>query len=227
MTTTKDFSKLYKTIQKDISDALTDLQEMKIENKKGNQHLEQLKTQLTNIKNQFSSEINFLEVNSEWNKFTIAFFGETNAGKSTILEALRILLNEKKRREQIEQEDNAIRKLEREHSRGIETLISELENAYNSFGKITQNVRTDINELSNAVKEQDEKVEHLSKSLDNTKNTLKETEGILRRKMHPLRRMVKYGSVLVFSFITTVTMCSLFPDLVSIANTIIAYFMPR
>lgn len=227
MTTTKDFSKLYKAVQKDISDALTDLHEMKIENKKGNQHLEQLKTQLTNIKNQFSNEINFLEENSEWNKFTIAFFGETNAGKSTILEALRILHDEKKRRDQIEQEEKAVRKLEIEHSRSFEALIKDLEIAYNNFGKITHNVRTDINELYIAVKEQDEKVKSLSMSLDNTKKTLKETEDILRRKMHPFRRMVKYGSVLVFSFITTVTMCSLFPDLVSIANTIIAYFMPR
>ena len=31
---------------------------------------------------------------SEWKRFTIAFYGETNAGKSTLIEALRLLLNE-------------------------------------------------------------------------------------------------------------------------------------
>ncbi len=35
-----------------------------------------------------------LEKNAEWNTFTIAFYGETGAGKSTIIETLRILLQE-------------------------------------------------------------------------------------------------------------------------------------
>lgn len=224
MKTTKGISGLYKDIQTNISDALTDLHEMKIDNKKGNLHLEKLKQQLTNIRNQFSDEINFLEKNSEWDKFTIAFFGETNAGKSTILEALKILHDEKNRREQIEQEENSIRKLEKEHSKSIETLITNLEASYNNFGRITKNVRTDINELFNAVKEQDEKVKTLSYTLKNTENILKETEAVLKRKKHPLRRMVKYGSVSAFSFITAITLCLLYPDLL---NVILTIFMAR
>lgn len=39
-------------------------------------------------------EIRSLEENSEWNTFVMAFYGETNAGKSTIIESLRILLKE-------------------------------------------------------------------------------------------------------------------------------------
>ncbi|WP_158652253.1 coiled-coil domain-containing protein [Helicobacter bizzozeronii] len=35
-----------------------------------------------------------LEGNAEWEKLTIAFFGETNAGKSTLIEALRLLFKE-------------------------------------------------------------------------------------------------------------------------------------
>lgn len=40
-------------------------------------------------------ELNELKRISEWRKFTIAFYGETNAGKSTLIEALRIFLKEK------------------------------------------------------------------------------------------------------------------------------------
>lgn len=40
-------------------------------------------------------ELNELKKISEWKKFTIAFYGETNAGKSTLIEALRIFLKEK------------------------------------------------------------------------------------------------------------------------------------
>lgn len=39
-------------------------------------------------------QIKELEDNSEWEYFTVAFFGETNAGKSTIIETLRILFEE-------------------------------------------------------------------------------------------------------------------------------------
>ncbi|MDH1443196.1 DUF726 domain-containing protein [Pseudomonas sp. GD03721] len=38
-----------------------------------------------------------LQENAEWNTFTIAFYGETGAGKSTIIETLRILLQEPKK----------------------------------------------------------------------------------------------------------------------------------
>lgn len=41
-----------------------------------------------------------LASNAEWGVFTIAFFGETNAGKSTLIEALRILLQERTKLEE-------------------------------------------------------------------------------------------------------------------------------
>jgi len=46
------------------------------------------------LKTDLQKSIESLNLNSEWNKFTIAFYGETNAGKSTLIETLRILLNE-------------------------------------------------------------------------------------------------------------------------------------
>ncbi|MEC5218649.1 hypothetical protein RCH09_003623 [Actimicrobium sp. GrIS 1.19] len=48
----------------------------------------------TRISGEISDHITTLEQNAEWDTYTIAFYGETNAGKSTLIETLRILLNE-------------------------------------------------------------------------------------------------------------------------------------
>lgn len=48
---------------------------------------------------EIESEIDKLKSNAEWEYFTIAFFGETNAGKSTLIETLRILFAEQSKME--------------------------------------------------------------------------------------------------------------------------------
>jgi hypothetical protein len=48
----------------------------------------------THISDEIKEHIAALETNAEWDTFTIAFYGETNAGKSTLIETLRILLHE-------------------------------------------------------------------------------------------------------------------------------------
>ncbi|TXE88135.1 hypothetical protein FPD38_04680 [Campylobacter volucris] len=55
------------------------------------------------LKQNSIKELDVLKDNQEWNNFTIAFYGETNAGKSTLIEALRIYFKEKIKLEQEEQ----------------------------------------------------------------------------------------------------------------------------
>ena len=52
---------------------------------------------LTQYKQKTVQEIKELERLSEWDIFTVAFYGETNAGKSTLIESLRILLGEEQK----------------------------------------------------------------------------------------------------------------------------------
>lgn len=59
-----------------------------------------------------------LEKNAEWNTFTIAFYGETGAGKSTLIETLRILLQEPGKRASQE----AFRKLHEQYELTEENL---------------------------------------------------------------------------------------------------------
>ena len=51
---------------------------------------------------EFKKRIAELEADSEFEKFSIAFFGQTNAGKSTIIEALRVLFDEEGRKRKIQ-----------------------------------------------------------------------------------------------------------------------------
>lgn len=46
------------------------------------------------LSKELRSNIESLSKHAEWDTFTIAFYGETNAGKSTIIETMRMLLNE-------------------------------------------------------------------------------------------------------------------------------------
>ncbi|MCG3717833.1 hypothetical protein L5F50_01445 [Aliarcobacter butzleri] len=72
--------------------------------------------------NRFNKELDDLKKYQEWNDLTIAFYGETNAGKSTIIEALRLYFKEenkvnsqnefKKINKSIEEKKNEIIKVE-------------------------------------------------------------------------------------------------------------------
>lgn len=59
-----------------------------------NQAREEAIRRLTEHRSALLDRLAELEKNAEWNTFTIAFYGETGAGKSTLIETLRILLQE-------------------------------------------------------------------------------------------------------------------------------------
>lgn len=64
----------------------------------GNQDFESAlvnsRTLLEKMRDRTNEDIRELRKLSEWDTFTIAFYGETNAGKSTLIETLRILLGD-------------------------------------------------------------------------------------------------------------------------------------
>ena len=86
--------------------------------------------------NRFNKELDDLKKYQEWNDLTIAFYGETNAGKSTIIEALRLYFKEetkvksqnefKKIKKYIEEKKNEIIKIE-ERTKDIKSEIDCIE----------------------------------------------------------------------------------------------------
>lgn len=95
------FGKLYREIAATIDAASSDLSGLSIHHEEGRQKQKDLLKELQAVRSRFREELGLLEEHAEWEKLTVAFFGETNAGKSTIIESLRILLNEEGRQTEL------------------------------------------------------------------------------------------------------------------------------
>ena len=85
---------IYDFIDTTVNKILSDL-DKKSENQAVQGSKERVLKIVSSFKNQtLDNAISELKKNSEWGKLVIAFYGETNAGKSTLIEALRIYLGE-------------------------------------------------------------------------------------------------------------------------------------
>lgn len=99
----KEYKNLYNNISSNIKEELnvrianivSKLKKANFKHKDIRERVEKSKEQILEVNKELSKKILDLKNIHEWNKYTIAFFGETNAGKSTVIEALRISLKEK------------------------------------------------------------------------------------------------------------------------------------
>lgn len=91
---------------------MAEIEDLKVEHKEGKKELSNIMDRLRKIQTSFDGELDLLEQHAEWEKFTMAFFGETNAGKSTIIESLRILFKEESRQQLLEQNSQDLTKYE-------------------------------------------------------------------------------------------------------------------
>ena len=95
----------YETVGELLEEAVNKAESVELVGEDENAELIAINSTLKEINYAFKEEISKLEASSEWDKFCIAFFGETNAGKSTVIETLRIIYDEEQRRlEKMDQE---------------------------------------------------------------------------------------------------------------------------
>lgn len=87
----------YDKIIETLNSIITGFNSLNIANPKLVQQRRVLVDKLTLHLNDIKSEKDEAMLSNKWDKLNIGFFGETNAGKSTIIESLRILLNESSR----------------------------------------------------------------------------------------------------------------------------------
>lgn len=103
-------SRHYKEVREIISQSLRDANVyISTRDDEENKFFEEIKECLSDQDKVFKQEIDGLEKISDWNNFCISFFGETNAGKSTIIETLRIIYDEESRRKKIQKNNSGFR----------------------------------------------------------------------------------------------------------------------
>jgi hypothetical protein len=87
-------NKIYDFIIKNIEDIESELNSPSSDKKFDNARQQALQIIKAFREEKIEKTIQELKQSQEWNTFTIAFYGETNAGKSTIIESLRIYFQE-------------------------------------------------------------------------------------------------------------------------------------
>ncbi|WP_129139583.1 AAA family ATPase [Modicisalibacter coralii] len=88
-----DPRELYRGVNAELDDIISELAtESDDEQLNGAQR--EAHSLLREHRSNLQDQLEALEANAEWDTFTIAFYGETGAGKSTIIETMRILLKE-------------------------------------------------------------------------------------------------------------------------------------
>ncbi len=87
-----------KNIYIDVKKSIKDLQKIFENTDGGDERLrafnQEALEEFKNLESEGLKELESLKNNEEWEKFTIAFYGETGAGKSTLIECLRLFFKE-------------------------------------------------------------------------------------------------------------------------------------
>lgn len=134
------------------------------------EHTQQGREVLEKLHEQIHEQLSILDKYAEWDTYTIALYGETNAGKSTIIETLRILFGEEgKKQSQLEfkewQQKNGVTK---EAIKAVRQFIldteSELDTQKSSLKELSSELDCTISERGNVLNEKKQQWEDLKNS---------------------------------------------------------------
>lgn len=121
------------------------------------------------LKDEINEEYSTLSKNAEWDRFTIAFYGETNAGKSTIIETLRLLLNEETKM----RASKKFRELQEKNNiteQAFDTLQEEILKLENDIERIENDINILKETSSEGIKEKEAEVNLLKAKVEEEQN---------------------------------------------------------
>jgi len=161
----KSPNKIYTVILDEVNKLLESFESQERDEEIAKAQEEALK-KLNDFRREIQDSLLQLEKNSEWNVFNMAFYGETNAGKSTLIETLRILLSEpEKMRERQEfsrllEEYNNIQRSIEECQKSLSAIMDEskekMDKIENELTSVSDQLEKKKNEISAIKKDIDE-----------------------------------------------------------------------
>ena len=131
----------------------------------------EIENMVVNLEEQLGKAISVLENSAEWDNLTCAFYGETNAGKSTLIEFLRLSLkDELKHKEQFIFNELVNQYGISEENIGV--MEEELRNAILEKELQEKINKTKIGEVSNEISGLEQELDKLNKQLEQIKENM-------------------------------------------------------
>lgn len=160
MNNPQSFNRLYTNISDSINSAMADILSLNVEHDEGKRQIGNITDKLRDIQARFDSELHQLETQAEWETFTLAFFGETNAGKSTIIESLRILFEEESRQALLQQYADDLEQFKQVLTAHLESAREGLYDLYNEYANELSTINQSIDSVKKiAQNEAEERLE--------------------------------------------------------------------
>ena len=169
---------IYQKLENESDKILTKIREFDGSDKNIDDIKNEILKFVENTKHKISVGVNELKESSEWKTFIVAFYGETNAGKSTIIESLRILLNEKTKVKEIKK----FREFEQENNITAEDY-NKIENDISLCKKVIEDLTIENKKIGNEFLEKEHQIalqmEELVKIINEKKSELSKFQKLL------------------------------------------------
>lgn len=176
MNAPEDFNRLYSNVSDSIDSAMADILSINVEHKDGKREIGNITDKLRNIQTRFDSELHQLETQAEWDTFTLAFFGETNAGKSTIIESLRILFKEESRQALLQQHAYDLEQFTQALTVHLESVREGLHALYSEYTDELAAINQSTDRLTQIVQHEAQERNTLAKAEADAKTLLAQQE---------------------------------------------------
>lgn len=177
----------YADVQSVLNQANSDIGSVGIGDEDAMGEIDKVKESLTALTGKLQTEINSLEKNSEWDKLCIAFFGETNAGKSTIIDALRILYDEDSRHAKLLQGKEKVGLAYSDNSKSLLDAVQKMHDIEETFNKGVQDFRSvkqrEAEAKERIAKEETEAKDRIANEEAESKHKLAEQERELNERI--------------------------------------------
>lgn len=189
MTTSANPQNIYRDVELKIDSILQEFEKTSKENIVNHEFGKAIQI-LTPHAEKLKAEIHSLEDQAEWNTFVMAFYGETNAGKSTIIEALRILLKEPSKiaeQEQFKAFQNK-HNITEQHLKELQTAIAVTEH---ELATAEKNVVNTQRENQSIIDRDSLEIEVMTKKIER----LKQTASIWKKIIWMFKKMPELGEL--------------------------------